>query len=216
MRIPLRFAPPVDNNQPSADFVAQLKENQPLAWREAYAALYPIAWQGAGHAKWRLADEDREEVAVDALSEVARQIGTLNEWNEVTALTFVIARRRSISKLRTLLAQKRGSQATVNLTTEELDVVEHAAETVRDFSQWHDVAHLLEQLIAELGEPTAAILREYLNGASHQEIANRHGKPIGTVGVVISRSIGQIERKIRSSPKMMKELFLHLRLLLLV
>jgi hypothetical protein len=51
----------VANYEPSADFVAQLKENQPLAWQEAFALLYLIAWRGAGHARWRLSDEDREE-----------------------------------------------------------------------------------------------------------------------------------------------------------
>ena len=94
----------------SAEFIAQLKQDQPLAWRLAFQALYPIAWHGAGHARWRLSEQDREEVASEALAEVARQLAGLATWREISALTFVIARRRSISRLRALLAQKRGAR----------------------------------------------------------------------------------------------------------
>lgn len=210
----LRPAPTLANNDFPPAFIAQLKENQPPAWREAFAVLYPIAWQGAGHARWRLSDDDREEVAMEALAEVSRQISALKTWREVSALTFVIARRRSISRLRTHLAQKRGSHTNATVSLEEIGDILQATEGMQAAGGLHELAETVAGLIQGLGEPGATMVREFLQeGKSYQEIAELHGKPIGTVGTVIYRAIQQLRREVSRTPKLMKELQLYLRLL---
>lgn len=202
------------NEEFPPEFIAHLKQHQPLAWRQAFGVLYPIAWQGAGHARWRLSAEDREEVAAEALVEVARQISALHTWGELTALAFVIARRRSISRLRALLAQKRGASTDANVSLEEIGDLELATEGWPQAGGLADLAEALAKLIAGLGEPTATMVREYLHeGASYEELSRRHGKPVGTVGVVIFRAVQQLRREIGRTPKFMKELQLYLRLL---
>ncbi len=204
------------NEDFSPAFVEQLKLHQPLAWREAFAELYPIAWHGAGHARWRLSDEDREEVASEALAEVARQIATLQTWREVSALTFVIARRRSISRLRSLLAQKRGSHTHATVSLEEIGDIEHATDGLQRSDGLSELAATLAQLVQDLGEPAATMVRAFLQeGKSYQEIADLHAKPIGTVGTVIYRAIQQLKRDVARTPKLMKELQLYLRLLVI-
>jgi RNA polymerase sigma factor (sigma-70 family) len=204
----------VANEDFSPEFIGQLKLNHPLAWREAFSVLYPIAWHGAGHARWRLADEDREEVASEALAEVARQISTLNTWREISALTFVIARRRSVSRLRTQLAQKRGSHTNATVSLEEIGDILQATESMQSAGGLHELAETVAGLIQGLGEPGATLVREFLQeGKSYQELAELHGKPIGTVGTVIYRAIQQLKREIGRTPKLMKELQLYLRLL---
>ena len=60
------------------------------------------------------------------------------------------------------------------------------------------------------------MVRAFLHeGASYQEIADRFGIPIGTVGTVIFRAVNALKGEIRRSPKLMKELQLYLRLLML-
>lgn len=202
------------NNEPSADFVAQLKDNQPLAWRQAFAALYPIAWHGAGHARWKLSNEDREEVASEALAEVARQISTFNKWSEITALTFVVARRRSISRLRALLAQKRGASTSASVSFDELGEILQATESLQAAGGLPEIAETMAKLVQGLGEPAASMVREFLHeGASYQEIADRRGKPIGTVGTIIYRALQELKREVQRTPKLMKELQLYLRLI---
>ena len=211
-----RTAVVVANEDFSPEFIEQLKLNQPLAWREAFAALYPVAWHGAGHARWRLSDEDREELASEALAEVARQISALKTWREVSALTFVIARRRSISRLRTLLAQKRGSHTNATVSLEEIGDILQATESMQAAGGLHELGETVAGLIQGLGEPGATMVREFLQeGKSYQEIADLHGKPIGTVGTVIYRAIQQLKREVGRTPKLMKELQLYLRLLVI-
>jgi RNA polymerase sigma factor (sigma-70 family) len=198
----------------SAEFIAQLKEDQPLAWRLAFQALYPVAWQGAGSARWRLAEQDREEVASEALAEVARQVAALDTWKQISALTFVIARRRSISRLRALLAQKRGARVHATVSLEEIGEIEAATESLLQSGQLPELAETVAALVQGLGEPAATLVREHLHeGVSYEELARRHGKPIGTVGVIIYRAVQQLRREIGRTPRFMKELQLYLRLL---
>ena len=202
------------NEDFSPEFVEQLKLHQPLAWRQAFTALYPVAWHGTGHARWSLSNEDREEVASEALAEIAQQIPTLTTWSEVSALTFVIARRRAVSKLRAVLAVKRGAHATVSF--DEIGDILASTEALQAAGTLHDLADSLAQLVAGLGEPTSGMVRAFLHeGASYQEIADRFGKPIGTVGTVIFRAVNSLKGEIRRSPKLMKELQLYLRLLVI-
>ena len=205
------------NHESSSDLVAQLKDNQPLAWRHAFASLYPVAWHGTGHAKWKLSKEDREEVASEALAEISQQISTLNRWSEVTALTFVIARRRSISRLRALLAQKRGASTNATVSLDELGDILQASEGIQAAGSLPEIAETMANLVEALGEPAASMVRAFLQeGASYQEIADRHGKPVGTIGTIIYRSMQALKREVRRTPKLMKELHLYLRLIVMV
>jgi DNA-directed RNA polymerase specialized sigma24 family protein len=198
----------------SAEFIAQLKQDQPLAWRLAFQALYPIAWHGAGHARWRLSEQDREEVASEALAEIARQLAGLATWREISALTFVIARRRSISRLRALLAQKRGARGHATVSLEEIGEIELATENLSQAANGPELAEAVAALVQRLGEPAATLVREHVHeGATHEELARRHGKPIGTIGVILYRAMHQLRREVGRTPKFMKELQLYLRLL---
>lgn len=202
------------NEDFSAEFIAQLKQDQPLAWRLAFQALYPIAWHGAGQARWRLSEQDREEVASEALAEVARQLAGLATWREISALTFVIARRRSISRLRALLARKRGVRGHATVSLEEIGEIELASENLLPAASGPELAETVAALVQRLGEPAATLVREHVHeGATHEELARRHGKPIGTIGVILYRAMHQLRREVGRTPKFMKELQLYLRLL---
>ncbi len=202
-------------NEPPPEFLIRLKAQAEDSWREAYAVLYPLAWRGASHPGWSLPATDHEEVAADAIIATATDIHSLATWEEVTARVFLAARRGAVSRLRKILAQKRGAPLTVSLEPSELDAIEQACVQVTEPKRWHEVSALLEQQIAALGEPAAALLRDYLRGATYEELAERYDKPIGTVGVVIHRAFRQISRRAREEPRLMKELSLYLRLLIL-
>jgi RNA polymerase sigma factor (sigma-70 family) len=196
-----------------SDFVPRLKDYDAAAWDRAFEILYPIALRGAKYANTRLAEQDAEEVASDALAAVARQIGQLETWPQVTALAFVTARRRSIDRLRQLRAQKRHVAGAVHVLVEDLTAEELPADELQSLAKWTEISAVAEAMINGLGEPAASLVRGYTQeGLSYEELSRRTRLPLGTVAATVYRSMRRLEKELGHSSKLAKELALYLRL----
>ena len=58
-----------------------------------------------------------------------------------------------------------------------------------------EVAERLSQTLSKLKPPQGAILTDFfLNGLSYEEIARKHGIPIGSVGVYLKRGLETLRR----------------------
>lgn len=194
-----------------SEFVARLKSYERKAWQEAFAVLHSLALRGATSANLYLSLQDREEVASEALADLARQIGSLNAWSEISALTFVMARRRAIDRLRRLSARKRqtdGPRHGIDPSALHLG----AESDVPDPGQWAEISELVANLVDGLGEPAASLVRGYSQeGLTYNQLAQRTGLPLGTVAASIYRSLRRLERELGSTSKLARELLLYLR-----
>lgn len=167
-------AQPHVNDAFSPEFIALLKQGEPLAWREGFSTLWPIAWRGTGSGGITLPSSDREEVAAEALAEVAQQISDVDTGEQLTALTFVIARRRAVSRLRAILAQKRTGQRTA-VSLDELREMEDTVASPDAAANLSELALKLDERIRALGEPAASIIADFFqHGHSYREIAERY------------------------------------------
>ncbi len=197
------------------EFLLRLQADDGEAWTEAFEELYRIAWHASGSARWTLSAEDREEVACEAAAEVAAQIKQLSQWSQVTALVFVIARRRAVSHLRAKLAQKRRSADGPDQELGSVPESDLPEADSRSLQKWCELNATLQHLLAALGEPAGALIRGYtLEGLTYEELAARHGMPVGTVGVTIYRTLHKLKRQLATTPKLLEELSLYLRMIM--
>ena len=54
--------------------------------------------------------------------------------------------------------------------------------------------------------PLQLLKDHYLDGRTQEDLANRHGIPLGTVGVTLSRALKTLRKEIEKHPGLMKEL----------
>jgi len=201
---------PVEKEAFSADFMRRLKEYDAAAWRQAFDVLLPIALRGTAQASAYLSQQDREEVANDALVELARQIDQFAAWPEVTALAYLAAQRRAVDRFRRLRAQKRQGSATAHVPLEDAAVHELAGDAPAPV-QWGEIAGVVEALVEGLGEPAASLVRGYArDGLSYEQLSRRANLPLGTVAAIIYRGMRRLERELGGSSKLGRELSLYL------
>lgn len=194
-----------------ADFLWRLKNYDSAAWQRAFAVLHPIAFRGAAQAQTHLPVQDIEEVAGDALVELAQHIAGLDTWPQVAARAFVTARRRAVDRLRHLRAQKRHVADAVHIPLDTTPAHELAVTDAGMRTQWTEISLVVEGLIAGLGEPAATLVRGYAkDGLSYEQLSQRANMPLGTVAAIIYRSLRRLERDLGGSSKLGKELSLYL------
>lgn len=196
----------------SPDLVA-LHAGDASAWRGFFERLYPVAWHATDRAG--LAAGDREEVASDALREVAAMVSAarLQAADEMRGWVYTTARRRAISRWRTLNAAKRdaGMTVTAEALTAELTVL-----TETSPARLGEMAALLRELLAAVEPLTRELIEGHLlHGFSYGELAERHALPLGTVGVKLARGLTRLRAELEAKPVLRKEAALYLRSLLL-
>lgn len=193
------------------EFVARLRAYERKAWLEAFDSLHVLALRGVSSTLTFLSPQDREESASEALAELARQISDFTTWSEITAWTFVTARRRAIDRLRRLRAQKRyAALPTVEFAPEHIP--EAPQSNPQTLSAWSDLSSIIGRMVAELGEPAASLVRGYTQeGQTYSQLAARYQLPLGTVTATVYRSMRKLERELMHSSKLARELLLYLR-----
>jgi RNA polymerase sigma factor (sigma-70 family) len=195
------------------ELLQQLKKGDEFAWNEAFGKLYPIAFHAAKHPSASLSPSECEDAAVETLSDLVHQIQSIPDFDQLKALTAAIAYRKSISMSRKKYAAKRGGNQTQSLDElfESLELADGALNDLSDM-ELAELSQLLSSILASLEEPGKSILKEFLvEGAKYRDLSEKYRVPMGTVGVLISRSLKKIQQQLNQSPKLVKELRQFLR-----
>lgn len=177
-------------------------------WDMAFHLLWPIAWSAAER---RLGNFDRhsvEDIAIAAIAEAAEKVklGEVATFDELKTLTGLIAQRRALDHIRRMQAARRAAGATETLEGRD-DPVSMSPGPLEKVEAT-DLAKLLWELLAgRLSERPRELLQAfYVDGLTQEEIAERFGMPIATVGVTLMRSRKALATFLKKHPKLMKEL----------
>ena len=200
-----------------AELLAALKKGDDEAWDEAFRRLYPAAFGAACHPLASLTPTEAEDIAMEALTLLLPKVAKMASFAEMRPLVITIASRRAISEKRRQLADKRGAgevgslDAMLEDETRRFEPAEQLLDGLPS-TDLRDLARLLQAALDGLEPRDAAMLREFiLERQSYKEIAARHGMPMGSVGVVLARSLEKIRARLATQPILWKELSSFLR-----
>lgn len=192
--------------------ISNLRTGDRFMWDCAFHWLWPIAWSAAHRRLAEFAPGDIEDVAVCAIREAAEmvQAGAVGSFEELKSLTGVISRRRALDHIRRMQAERRASGATESIEGHE-ELSSSAPGPLEQVNSL-DLARLLVNLTETLPEHQQQLLRlYYVDGLKQVELAEKLGKPIGTVGVTLSRALESLRAELRKHPQLMKEFLEALR-----
>ncbi len=176
-------------------------------WDRAFLLLWPVAWSAAQRRLAKFAPAEVEDVAIGAIREVADEVraAKVGSFDELMALTGVIASRRALDHIRRMRAQRRAAGKTE--TIEGRKELVSSAPSPLEQADAHDLAKLLMDLATNLSERQRQLLKAYyLDGLKQAELAERFGMNMGTVGVTLSRALKSLRNDLRKYPQLMKEL----------
>ncbi|MDD2707101.1 MAG: RNA polymerase sigma factor [Verrucomicrobiae bacterium] len=194
-----------------------LQAGNQRAWEEAFRLLYPCAFAAARRGNAAMGPDDLEDAAVEALSMVADHAGRVKSFDELKALTTAIAMRHAISLRRREMAQKRGAGQTGSLDALKEDSCGKFEPPGNEVSpnigvELFELKEILTSAMSELDDLSRQLIAQFvLDGVSYRDLAAKHGKPVGTVGVLIYRGLVRIRQRFSQKPDLMKELRQFLR-----
>jgi RNA polymerase sigma-70 factor (ECF subfamily) len=178
--------------------IEQLKSGDRLAWNRAFEVLYAISLSVCVSFAPNLNHQEHEDVAVEAISEVADYVERLQSFEECKKLIVTISKNRLLDRFRSMGAAKRGAGRVESLEQNE------GFETVDPSQIQPDAevliaenAMILRRALLEVPEQYRKVVEEfYLRGLTQQEIADKHGLKIGSIGVYLDRGLKALHKNL--------------------
>lgn len=180
------------------DLVA-LKTGDASAWDEVFAWLWPGVFAVAKLKLQPYLPNEVEDVAIESIEQVVEKIQGVKSVEELKPLAASIAHHRAVSLLRERFAKKRGEGKTGSLDAQTQGGVirnelPSSDSPLQDLEQ-AELAQRLGKSLAELKPPMGEILSDFfLQGLRYEEIANKRGVAVGSVGVYLKRGLQAMRR----------------------
>jgi RNA polymerase sigma-70 factor (ECF subfamily) len=134
----------------------------------------------------------------------------VESFEDLKALTGVIASRRALDLVRRMQAERRAAGVTETIEGQEELASPEAGPVERVDA--NELARSLTVLAAKLpGRQRQLLQAYYVEGLKQAELAEAFGMPMGTVGVTLSRALESLREELRKHPRLMKELLEALR-----
>ena len=183
----------------SAPDLQALQRGDAVAWDMAFPWLWPAAFGAAQVTLQPYLPAEVEDVAIESLEALVEKVRELKSVEELKPLVASIAHHRAVSLLREQFAKKRGEGKTIPLDPlrEEgpADCPDPSSGSPLDTLEHKELAERLRRTVRELRPPFDAIMMDrFINELSYEEIAQKHGIPIGSVGVYLKRGLEALRR----------------------
>ena len=183
----------------NAPSLQALQQGDGEAWDETFRWLWPTVFAVAQLKLQPYLPNEVEDVAIEALEELVEKVHALQSADELKPLAASIAHHRAVSLLRERFAKKRGEGK-----TESLDVPADGEGHPHDAPsldsplaelEQRELAQRIGQSLAELKSPLGEILSDFfLHGLRYEEIAQKRGVAVGSVGVYLKRGLEAMRR----------------------
>lgn len=188
-----------------------LQEGNAAAWEEAFHWLWPVAFAVAQFKLRPFLPGEIEDVAIEALEELVEKVEGIKTVEELKPLTASIAHHRAVALLRRQFASKRNAGLTKSLddlgNEGENNGEPAAVDNPITLLQQSELAEMLANLQSGLSSELRMMLNDFfIAGLSYNEIADKYGVAIGTVGVYLKRGLEGIRSQRLRHPKLLKEL----------
>lgn len=171
--------------------IEQLKAGDRLAWNRAWEILYTISLSVCCSTASTLNHHDHEDVAVEAITEVVGYIEKVNSFEECKKLVVTISKNRLLDRFRSIATTKHGGGNVDSLDQKEgFDAVDPNQERPDVVAIKGERALMLMGGLKQIPEQYRKVVEDfYLKGLKQQEIADKHGLKIGTIGVYLQRGL---------------------------
>ena len=176
-----------------------LKAGAAKAWDEAFAWLWPTVFAVAKLKLQPYLPNEIEDVAIESLEQLVKKVSEVKSVEELKPLAASIAHHRAVSLLRERFTKKRGEGKTDSLDARPDDGVSQnepmTSHSPLDDLEQVELAQRIRKSLAELKTPMAEILSDfYLDELSYEEIADKRGVAVGSVGVYLRRGLEALRR----------------------
>ena len=180
------------------DLVA-LKTGDASAWDEVFAWLWPGVFAVAKLKLQPYLPNEVEDVAIESIEQVVEKVQGVKSVEELRPLAASIAHHRAVSLLRERFAKKRGEGKTGSLDAQtQGGVIQNelpSSDSPLEDLEQAELAQRLGKSLAELKPPMGEILSDFfLQGLRYEEIANKRGVAVGSVGVYLKRGLESMRR----------------------
>ena len=176
-----------------------LKTGDAGAWDEAFAWLWPAVFAVAKLKLQPYLPNEVEDVAIESIEQLVGKVPEVKSVEELKPLAASIAHHRAVSLLRERFAKKRGEGKTDSLDAQpDGGVIQNeptSGDSPLENLKQAELAERLCKLLTELKPPMGEILSDFfIYGLRYEEIANKHGVAIGSVGVYLKRGLQVMQR----------------------
>jgi RNA polymerase sigma factor (sigma-70 family) len=176
-----------------------LRTGDASAWDEAFAWLWPTVFAVAKLKLQPYFPNEVEDVAIESIEQLVEKVPEVKSVEELKPLAASIAHNRAVSLLRERFAKKRGEGKTDSLDDQVDAGVNQNEPTTSDSPlenlQQVELAQRLGESLSELKPPMGEILSDFfLHGLRYEEIANKRGVAVGSVGVYLKRGLEAMRR----------------------
>lgn len=171
--------------------IEQLKAGDRIAWSRAWEILYDLSMKVCYLAASDLNHQDHEDVAAESITEVMDYVSGVGSFEECKKLVVTISKNRLIDLFRRRSAQKRPPGKP--LSPEDpvvINIVDPNQERPDVAAMKAERALILTLALKQIPEQYRKVVEDfYLKGLKQQEIADKHGLAIGSIGNYLQRGL---------------------------
>ena len=176
-----------------------LKTGDASAWDETFAWLWPTVYAVAKLKLQPYLPNEVEDVAIESIEQLVEKVPGVKSVEELKPLGASIAHNRAVSLLRERFAAKRGQGKTDSLDSQADEGVTQnepaTSQSPLDDLEQVELAQRIGKSLAELKTPMGEILSDFfLYGLRYEEIADKRGVAVGSVGVYLKRGLEAMRR----------------------
>lgn len=176
--------------------IEQLKNGDRIAWNRAYALLKAISLSVCCSTAPTLNHHAHEDVAVEAITQVVKYVKTASSFEECKKLVSTISKNRLLDIFRQLATEKHGGGKLVEPEDDETVNAPDPNQQQPDVVAIHgERAAIVREALRQIPEQYRKVVEEfYFNGLTQQEIADKHGLAIGSIGVYLQRGLEALHK----------------------
>lgn len=171
--------------------IEQLKAGDRIAWNRAWEILYAISLSVCCSTASTLNHQDHEDVAAEAITEVVEYIEKVDNFEDCKKLVVTISKNRLLDRFRSRATEKHGAGKVESLEQKEgFDAIDPSQQRPDALVLMGENALILAEALKGVPEQYRKVVEDfYLKGSTQQEIADRHGLKIGSIGVYLDRGL---------------------------
>ncbi len=171
--------------------IEQLKAGDRNAWNRAFEVLYAISLSVCCASASGLNHQEHEDVAMEAVGEVVEFVEKVDSFEDCKKLVVTISKNRLVDRFRQRATQKHGAGKVESLEAKEgFDAVDATQQQPDALVLLGENALILAKALKQVPEQYRKAVEDfYLKGSTQQEIADRLGLKIGSIGVYLDRGL---------------------------
>ncbi len=172
-----------------------IKGDRPT-WDRAYQILFAISLGVCCTTGSSLNHQEQEDFAGEAITEVIEYIEKVDSFAECERLVGSIARNKLLDHFKKLASQKHGENKVDSLELHEgFDTSDPTQQQADVATMNGETALLLTEALNKVPPKYRAVVSDhYLHGLTHQEIADKHGLKVKSIGVYMDRGLKALRR----------------------